>query len=855
MSFKRSFARFCLALGALVLCSSFCAAQVVLEGRISDPAGALVPHVPLSLQSQDHTYKQNSVSDERGMFHLLEVPPGHYILSVAGVNGFDDYETQIQIGQKTPPMIKVVLTLASVHQQTNVDSGQNSVSTDASDNRDQIVTTASTLAHLPVLDQNYIATLTPFLDQAGVATSGVSIIVDGVEMKGTGVSASAILEARINNDPYSAETNVPGKGRIEIMTKPGTPKFHGSFNFGFRDSATDATNYFALTRPQERKRIYEGSITGPLGRDTKTTFLISGTRQEDDLQAVVHALGPSGAVFANVPTPMRDTEFAIRVTHDFTPSHRASFQYNVSDVVTRNQGVGGLVEAETGVNAQSREDDLIFNDRLTLSPVMINQLQILLEKDHDPARSVLDAPKIVIDGSSTSGGAQVDLLTTENNMKVNDTLSWSHGRHYLKFGLNIPNVSRRAWEDHSNRQGTFSFASLTDYNAARPYSFTQQQGPGRTVFWWIEVGAFVQDQIQLTPDLQVSVGIRYDWQTYFSSIHDIAPRVSLAYAPKGHKTVLRLGAGLFYDRAGANPIADLKRFNGVVLRSYTVLDPTYPDPLPPGTFASDLPTNLVQLAPASHLPYSTHYSVGIEHQITSHSSVAATYRGVIGASLFRSRDVNAPLPPDYSIVPKPQFGVIREIEFEGRQLQNALDLTLQGKLGRLFSGVAQYTWSHTNNDTSGITWFPANQYDNTGEYSRADFDQHHRFNLLGVLNEGHWANLGLGVNLYSGTPYTETSGIDTYRTGLLNARPTGVERNSLQGGGYAELDARWSHDFFFSRSSKDSDPHLSLSIDAFNLPNHVNYASYVGNVQSAFFGTPTAALPARRFQMTVGFTF
>jgi hypothetical protein len=854
MSLNRPFTNILFALGAFVLCSSFSSAQVVVEGLISDPVGALVPHVPLSLQRQDHSYKQNTVSDENGMFHLLAVPPGRYILSIAAVDGFDDYATDIQIGQKTPSLIKVVLALASVQQQTNV-GDQNSVTIDPSDNRDQIVTTGSTLAHLPVLDQNYIATLTPFLDHAGVATSGVSIIVDGVEMKGTGVSASAIKEARINNDPYSAETNVPGKGRIEIMTKPGTPKFHGNFNFGFRDSATDATNYFALTRPQEQKRIYEGSITGPLGHDKKTTFLISGTRQEDDLQAVVHAIGQNGTVSANVPTPMRDTEFAVRATYDFTPNHRASFQYNVSDVVTRNQGVGGLVQAQTGVNAQAREDDLIFNDRLTLSPVMINQLQILLEKDHNPTRSVLSAPKIVIDGSSTSGGAQLDLLTTENNMKINDTLSWSHGRNYLKFGLNVPNVSRRAWEDHSNRQGTYSFASVADYNAASPYSFTQQEGVGRTVFWWIEAGAFVQDQIQVTSDLQVSVGLRYDWQTYFSSVHDVAPRVSLAYAPKDHKTVLRLGAGLFYDRAGANPIADLKRFNGLILRSYTVLNPSYPDPLPPGEAASDLPTNLVELAPASHLPYSTHYSIGVERQIGSHASLAATYRGVVGSDLFRSRDINAPRPPDYLAVPNPQFGVIREIEFEGRQVQNALDVTLQGKLSRWFSGVAQYTWSHTNNDTGGIAWFPANQYDNTGEYSRADFDQRHRFNLLGVFNEGHWANLGLGVNLYSGTPYTETSGIDTFRTGLLNARPAGVVRNSLQGGGYADLDARWSRDFFLSRSKQDSDPHLSLSVDAFNLPNHVNYTSYVGNVRSAFFGTPTAALPARRLQLTAGFTF
>jgi hypothetical protein len=89
---------------------------------------------------------------------------------------------------------------------------------------------------VPVYDQNYIAALMPFLDQAGVATSGVSIVVDGIEMKGTGVSASAIAEAHIKNDPYSVETNRPGKGRIEIITKPGTPQVHGTLNVTFRCS-------------------------------------------------------------------------------------------------------------------------------------------------------------------------------------------------------------------------------------------------------------------------------------------------------------------------------------------------------------------------------------------------------------------------------------------------------------------------------------------------------------------------------------------------------------------------------------------------------------------------------------------
>jgi outer membrane receptor protein involved in Fe transport len=785
----------------------------------------------------------------------VAVPPGRYTLSSAASGGFAASSITIEIGRRAPFPIQVVLAVASETQEAHVDATEQALSTDPADNHDQVTASADMLQHIPILDQNYIAALTPFLDQSGTATSGVSILVDGVEMKGTGVTASAIQEARINNDPYSVETNVPGKGRIEIMTKPSTPAFHGTFNFGFRDSSTDATTYFATTRPQEQKRIYEGSVTGPMLRLPKTTFLISGSRQEDDLEAVVHALDSSGLVNQNVPTPIRNTQLAFRGTHDFSASHRASLQYNVSDDITRNQGVGGLVEAGSGVNAQVREDDVIFNDRIILGPTLLNQLLVLLEKDHNPTQSVTSAPKIEIDGSSTSGGAQADLLNTENNMKVNDTVSWTRGRHYLKFGINIPNVSRRAWEDHTNTLGTFSFSSVADYENGVPYSFTQQQGPGRSVFWWIEVGAFVQDQIKVLPNLQLSVGLRYDWQTYFPSARDIAPRASVVYSPGGHQTALRAGGGLFYDRSGAVPIADLTRFNGVVLRSYTILDPRYPNPLPPGESLSSLPTNLDELANASHMPLSLHYSAGIEHAIQKHATLSVTYRGMTGRDLFRSRDINAPLPPIYSLVPNPQAGFVRQIELDGSQSQNALDLTLQGKLGHGFSGVAQYTWSHTNNDTGGIAWFPANQYDDSGEYSRADFDQRHRFNLLGTFNEGHWANLGLALKSYSGTPYSETSGVDAFNTGLSNARPAGVARNTLQGGGYADLDASWSRDVYFTHKKSDTDPHMTISINSFNLANHVNYTSYAGNIQSAFFRMPTAAMPARRFQFSTGFTF
>jgi hypothetical protein len=844
---------------AFLLKFLFCTAavaQVSLSGSVLDPDGAAVPGVEVQIRATSSSVLvAQSSTDSQGRFRIPHIAPGYYQLEVSATGGFAAYQASVRITSDPAPPMQVKLALASVAGVVTVVSEQGQMSTDAESNRDQVTADANMLEKVPVFDQDYIAALTPFLDQTGVATGGVTIIVDGVEMKGTGVSSSAIQEAHINNDPYSAETNRPGKGRIEIITKPGTQQFHGALNFTLRDSAFDAANYFAQVKPFEQKRIYEGSITGPLGHDHETTFLLSGSRQEDNLQSVVHAVTPSGLSTGNVPTPLYNTEFAARAAHDFSSSHRVSLQYNVSDTITRNQGVGGLVLSSAGVNAQSREDDVIFNDRIIISPSLLNQLQLFFEKDYDPVRSISAAKKIVVDGAFTGGGAQGDFFQTENNLKINDIVSWSHRHQFIKFGVNIPNLSRRAWEDHSNRAGTFNFDSLSSFDSNTPYSFTQQAGAGRAVFWMNEIGAFIQDQIQVRANLQLSLGLRYDWQTYFKSVHDFAPRISAAYTTHDRKTVYRVGAGVFYDRTGAQPMADLKRFNGVIVRSLTLLSPAYPTPYQPGTDLAEFPTNLVQLQRGGRIPYITNFSAGVERQLLKGLTLTSTYRGTIGVALFRSRDVNAPLPPSYTALPNPNLGVIRQIESEGRQIGNALDLTVAGKASRWFSGIAQYTFSHTNNDTAGITFFPANQYSLQGEYGRANFDQHHRFNLLGTFNEDHWINLGVAAKLYSGMPYTETAGIDEFNTGILNARPDGISRNTLQTAGNIELDLRWNKDVRLP-SGKGADKYVfSFALDAFNITNTPNFTAYVGNVRSPLFEQPTAAQPSRRLQLSVRIKF
>jgi hypothetical protein len=710
---------------------------------------------------------------------------------------------------------------------------------------------------MPVFDQDYIGALMPFLDASSGASGGVTLVVDGIEMKSAGVSASAIQEVRVNNDPYSSEFTRPGRGRIEIITKPGSPEFHGEANFLFRDAIFNAKNYFAPVRPPEVRRIFEGHLTGPVvGKHT--SFITSVQYRNQDTAAVVNAVGPNGPIVENVLTPNTDSEYSIRVNHDFSTSHRLSVGYTFQGSNSMNSGVGGITLPEAGFNQNSREDDVLFNDRIIFSPHLINQLMVMFEKDEDETKSVTNAQSIQVSGAFIGGGAQADISKSENTIHVTEVATWSHKQHYIRFGVQLPQFSRRAVDDHTNRLGTFKFSSINDYNTATPYVFTAQQGPGRGLYWINEFGSFIQDQVKVNAHLQLSLGLRYDWQTFLADNQNFAPRVSVAYAPGKGKTILRAGAGVFYDRTGGDFPANVVLHDGVVLHTVQIQNPGYPSP---GSSATSLPSNIVRFASNVRTPYSIQYSTGVERQLIKSVTISATYRGQVGIKSFRSRDANAPILPvnpdlaaDYPR-PNANYGQIQQIESGGRTLMNALDLGFRGKAGRWFSGQAQYTISRFQGNTGGISWFPQDQYSPNAEWGRDRQDRLQQFNLMGTINEGHWLSLGVNAKLYSGLPYNETTGDDFYHTGLGNARPVGVGRNTQEGGGVAQLDLLYNHDFYLTKARDDGAKVLSAGVSAFNVLNRTNFTNYIGTTSSSRFGEPTGASAGRQIQFSMGFRF
>jgi hypothetical protein len=370
------------------------------------------------------------------------------------------------------------------------------------------------------------------------------------------------------------------------------------------------------------------------------------------------------------------------------------------------------------------------------------------------------------------------------------------------------------------------------------------------------LGGFAQDEIRVRSNLTVVMGLRYDWQNYFHDNNNVSPRASVAFAP-ATGVVVRGGAGLFFDRSGPGPIQDLLKYDGTRLLRYVVSDPGYPVAFPSGQPLSAAPSSIVTFAPGVVIPFSLQYSASVERALRKGTSASVTYTGTRGYEQFRSRDVNGPLSPMYLSRPNLSYSVVRDIESAGLARSNSVQFTLKGQIAPRSTGSVQYTLSKAMNDTSGVNWMPPNSYDLSLEYARADFDQRHRFDFIGTFNSGSWANLGVALALYSGRPYSITSGRDDFNTGTANARPAGVARNSLEGPGYADLDLRWSRELplHLAGGTAKPGPSAIVGIDAFNVLNRVNYARYIGTLTSPFFGQAISAQSARQLQLSVRVRF
>ena len=223
---------------------------LALAGAVLDTSGAVIVGAQVTLATQEGKVVMKEITGGSGDFRFPKVSAGNYTIDVTQT-GFQEVKQPIKVGSEGRPAIHIIMPVASVNQDLMVSAPDSPavVSTEISQNQDSNTVDRDALDRLPVFDQDYITTMSRFLDSDATGTNGVTLVVNGIEANGPGVTASAIRSVKINQNPYTALYSRPGRARIEITTKGGTPQFHGSVNFLYRDALFDAQYAFAVTNP------------------------------------------------------------------------------------------------------------------------------------------------------------------------------------------------------------------------------------------------------------------------------------------------------------------------------------------------------------------------------------------------------------------------------------------------------------------------------------------------------------------------------------------------------------------------------------------------------------------------------
>jgi len=489
-----------------------------------------------------------------------------------------------------------------------------------------------------------------------------------------------------------------------------------------------------------------------------------------------------------VPRKVDDNLLFGKLDYQLSSKDALSFSGNYLDFRSMN-GIQTQVSLPTG-NAIGNNGTTTVFDRTgraswtrIISPNAVNELRFGIFKDrqYDPASSgttSIGTPMVpafgplglTVNSVSYMGFATAypRLNPSELRLSLADTYSWTVGKHTLKFGADFANVEDYVFS-MGNRFGSYTYSTLAafaaDYTgnttgAKNWQTYTQAFGTPTVDLTVKEFSAFAQDEFRVTPKLTLTGGLRYDYSSIpqpktcnpnFQQTCNI-PGTSLNFAPRlgfayqiMNKTVLRGGAGMFYDRYTSSTLENLFVANGVYQLSYSLKssDPTQKAAAPVfPNILSTAPTAVngsssIFYADQQHFrnPYSMQANLAIQRELSKTTSLSVSWLWSRGAHLLQTYDANAPTdtsslkPYTFPICsgtsdsagkvcsaisgyyttpiylagnrPNPAYGGIYVLTSAGNSYYNGLAVELSRKYSKSLQGNLSYTWSHAIDNNQG----------------------------------------------------------------------------------------------------------------------------------------------------------
>jgi hypothetical protein len=572
-----------------------------LRGVVKDEFGGVVVGATVTLVDAAGAEK-TATTNEEGVYTFTGITAGHYILraTATGFAVFENADVSLASGRRE--VRDITLPIALQQESVTVQS-EPGVSTDAENNQSALVIKDKDLDALPD-DPDDLAAALQALAGPAAGPNGGQIYIDGFT-GGTLPSKDAIREIRINQNPFSAEFDQIGFGRIEILTRPGSDRFRGQTFFSFSDESLNSRDPFAARRAPSQGRNFGGNFGGPIQKK-KSSFFIDFEKRDTDSNAIVNtqivdpvSLG-FDPIIRTIVVPGRRTSFSPRVDFAINKNNTLVARYNFSHNSTDNLGVSELVldiDPFFGIDRTFARNNTEHNIQLTetaiITPTIINETRFRFEHDTSESGGDISRPVLNVAGAFTAGGASAaPAENTNKSWELQNYTTFVHGLHSLKAGGRLRGVHIED-SSQSGFNGTFVFAGTQNLSSSELFRNTLAGVPGAIPTQLnitfgdpladvsqTDVGLFVQDDWRMRPNFTLSGGLRYENQTNISSSFNFAPRLSFAYslgkAQARPKTVLRGGFGVFYSRVADNLTLQANRFNGTNQQQFIIA----PRPLP-----------------------------------------------------------------------------------------------------------------------------------------------------------------------------------------------------------------------------------------------------------------------------------
>lgn len=792
-----------------------------LSGQVQDTLGAVVVGATVTVVGPDGKQK-TATSNQRGEFSVTNLAPGKYTVKTIAPN-FGLYEnTEVMVTAGKREELAVVLSAEEITEQVDINTNEG-VSTDPENNVGGTVLKGQDLEALPD-DPDELEAALQALAGPSAGPNGGQIYIDGFT-GGRLPPKEAIREIRVNQNPFSAEFDRMGFGRIEILTRPGADRFRGSVNANFNDARLNSRNPFAVNRAPGQMRTFGGNISGPVQKG-KSSFFVDVNQRTNDSNTVINAniLDNNLNVIPfrqDVKIPTRRFSLSPRFDYQLNQNNTLIARYSFTQMKSENQGIGNLTLPSRAYDTESTGHELRLTETMIINPKTINETRFEFQTNNREQVGDNSIPTINVGSSFVGGGSQIGMsFNRSKQWELQNFTTTSFGassQHAIKFGVRVRGISYRD-RSENNFGGNFTFQNMDSYidtiaGAAYPLQFNITTGNPEQKVNQTDFSLFFTDDWRINPALTLSFGLRYENQTNIDDNLNFAPRFSFAWAPgaggaRAPKTVIRGGFGIFYDRFSESYALQALRFNGVEQLNL-IVNSMDPDPvrraaaialLQQAVFTVDGVTNAPTAAqimaalpqsntirrvdPNIQSPYMYQATVGFERQLPQRTTLSVFYIASRSLHALRSRNINAPICVSLTdctnaVRPEPTLGNILEYQSSGISNQNQVIFNVRSNFSSRISLWGNYRLGFAKSDTDGAGSQPAYVYDLTDEYGRSGGDSRHFVNIGGNVSLPWGISANPFITAYSGRPFNITRGFDFNGDATLNERPT-----------YGELGAR-----------------------------------------------------------------